>query len=351
MDLIHPHTKADVADALREAAAHGTSILIVGGRTHMDRGNPCEVDAEMWITQLDQVLAYEPAEMLVVVEAGMRCGALAALLAENGQEWPVDAPADATVGGVIAAGVSSPRRMRVGHIRDTVVEMELVTGDGRMIRSGARTVKNVTGYDVHRLLTGSLGTLGVIVQAAVKVRPLPEAALTLRVDGPGVENAMRLADAVPSAAAIVAAPDHARIRLEGWAGEVETQAEGARATAGSVESEAAPSVGVPFVAGEPEGLCVVEAAVPASRLAEMVGDAPDWRALVGVGIAWIGVNGPEELGAVRERASALGGIAPVVRGPGGLGDTPVPGAAIHARLKAAFDPAGILAPGRFWGGG
>ena len=90
--------------------------------------------------------------------------------------------------------------------------------------------------------------------------------------------------------------------------------------------------------------------MPASSLTEMVNSGKDWRALVGVGIAWIGADGPQELAAIRVRAAALGGIAPVVRGPGGLGETPVPGAEIHARLRAAFDPAGILAPGRFWGG-
>jgi glycolate oxidase FAD binding subunit len=347
VDLIHPHTKADVAEALREASARGTRVLIVGGRTHMDRGNPSEVDAELWVTQLDRVVAYEPAEMLAVVEGGMRCGELAMLLAENGQEWPVDAPPDATVGGVIAAGVSSPRRSRVGHVRDTVVEMELATGDGRLIHSGARTVKNVTGYDVHRLLTGSLGTLGVIVQVAVKVRPLPEAALSIRADGPGMEIAGRLADAVPSAAAIVAAPDQVRIRLEGWAGEVEALHASAREAATLSDDDAAE----PFAVSRPQGPSIVEAAVPASRLGEMVATSADWRALVGVGIAWIGVTGPQELATVRARASALGGIAPVIRGSGGLGDTPVPGTVIHARLKSAFDPAGILAPGRFWGEG
>lgn len=349
MDLIHPPAKTDVVDALREATAHGTRVLIVGGRTHMDRGNPCEVDAELWVTQLDRIVAYEAAEMLVVVEAGMRCGALQALLAEHGQEWPADAPPDATVGGVIAAGVSSPRRARVGHIRDTVVEMQVATGDGRVIRSGARTVKNVTGYDVHRLLTGSLGTLGVILQVALKVRPLPEAVRTLRGDGPGMENAVLLADAVPGAAAVVAAPDHVRIRLEGWAGEVEAQAASARTTA-SLSEEEPLSPTQPFSAGEPEGASVAEAAVPPSRLREMVEPGEDWRALTGVGMAWMGVSGPEELAAVRERATALGGIAPVVRGPGGLGDAAVPGSEIHARLKAAFDPGTILAPGRFWGG-
>ena len=232
----------------------------------------------------------------------------------------------------------------MGHVRDTVVEMEVVTGDGRLIRSGARTVKNVTGYDVHRLLTGSLGTLGVIVQVALKVRPLPEATLTLRGEGPGMEPAARIAQAVPSAAAIVAAPDHVLIRLEGWAGEVEALAASARSASTLRHDE----VGGPFAAGDPGGRSVVEAAVPASRLAEMVGAAADWRALVGVGIAWIGVNDPEELATVRARASALGGIAPVARGPGGLGDAPVAGAAVHARLRSSFDPAGILAPGRFW---
>ena len=174
VDLIHPHTKHDLADAVREAAARGTRLLVVGGRTHMDRGNPSDVDAELWTTMMDEVVAYEPAEMLAVVEAGMRVGELQAVLAEGGQEWPVDAPHDATVGGVIAAGVSSFRRLRLGHVRDTVVELELVRGDGLLVKSGARTVKNVTGYDVHRLATGSLGTLGVIVQVALKLRPLPQ---------------------------------------------------------------------------------------------------------------------------------------------------------------------------------
>ena len=131
MDLIHPRTPADVAEALRDASAGGRRVLVVGGRRYLDKGNPSEVAAELWTTQLDQVVAYEPEEMLAVVQAGMRCGTLTSLLSEHGQEWPADAPDDATVGGVIASGASSPRRLRVGPLRDTVVEMELVTGDGR----------------------------------------------------------------------------------------------------------------------------------------------------------------------------------------------------------------------------
>ncbi len=223
MDLIHPHAKQDVEDAVRDAAAARSRLLVIGGRTHMDRGNPTEVDAELWTTMLDEVVAYEPAEMLAVVHAGMRVGDLQAVLAEGGQEWPVDAHPDATVGGVIAAGVSSFRRLRLGPVRDTVVELELVRGDGRLVKSGARTVKNVTGYDLHRLATGSLGTLGVIVQVALKLRPLPQVRRTLTLEGDGLALGRRLLDTVPLPSAVIAEPGHARVWLEGWADEVEEQ--------------------------------------------------------------------------------------------------------------------------------
>jgi glycolate oxidase FAD binding subunit len=148
-------------------------MLLVGARRQMDRGNASDVDAELWTTLLDDIVAYDPAEMLVVAEAGVRLSALRKRLAEGGQEWPVDAPDDATVGGIVAEGSDPLRRLHVGLLRDTIVEMECVTGDGRRIKSGARTVKNVTGFDVHRLVTGSLGTLACITQVALKVRPLP----------------------------------------------------------------------------------------------------------------------------------------------------------------------------------
>jgi len=123
-------------------------------------------------------------------------------------------------------------------MRDTVVEMEVVTGDGRLIKSGARTVKNVTGYDVHRLLTGSLGTLGVIVQVALKVRPLPKATRTLVTEEGGVELGGRVLDGVPLPAAVLAEPDRVVVRLEGWPEEVQEQVVAAGAIAPFDDTEA-----------------------------------------------------------------------------------------------------------------
>ena len=194
----------------------------------MDRGNPTDVDAELWTTMMDEVVAYEPAEMLAVVEAGKRVGDLQALLAESGQEWPVDAPHDATVGGVIAAGVSSFRRLRLGHVRDTVVELELVRGDGLLVKSGARTVKNVTGYDLHRFATGSLGTLGVIVQVALKLRPLPQ--VRRKLTSRATVSSSAAACSRPCRCPRPSSPSPAarRVWLEGWADEVEEQTVAAR---------------------------------------------------------------------------------------------------------------------------
>jgi glycolate oxidase FAD binding subunit len=305
------------------------------------------VDEELAMTGLDRVIAYDPEEMLAVVEAGIRIGELRRILADGGQEWPSDAPDDATVGGTIAVAASSPRRLRMGPLRDSVVELELVTGDGRLVRSGARTVKSVQGYDLHRLATGSLGTLGAIVQVAVKVRPLPKARRLVGATGNGLEIGRALLDAVPLPSAIVATPDRVEVALEGWPEEIEEQTFSIRGAAGDVEVHEGATIGGPEDVAAP---IVAEVAVAPSRLDAVLGGEADWRALMGVGIAWAGLPDRDRLAPLRRRVAEAGGIAPVIRGPGGLGDAPVAALEVQRRLKAAFDPAGILAPGRFWGG-
>jgi glycolate oxidase FAD binding subunit len=286
--------------------------------------------------------------MLAVVEAGMRVGELQGVLAEGGQEWPVDAPHDATVGGVIAAGVSSFRRLRLGHVRDTVVELELVRGDGLLVKSGARTVKNVTGYDVHRLATGSLGTLGVIVQVALKLRPLPQARRMLTIEGDGLALGQRLLGTIPLPSAVLAEPGRVRVWLEGWADEVEEQTAAARSVAADIAVDHHPAPFEPLAIDAPT---VVEAAVTPSRIANIVAGRNDWTSLLGVGLVWFALDGsdPDALDAIRSKVSEAGGIAPVIKGSGGLGSAAIPAMNVHRRLKESFDPAGIMAPSRGWG--
>jgi glycolate oxidase FAD binding subunit len=338
MDLIHPHTAAEVAEALRGATAAETRVRIVGGRGHSVVASP--VGAELWTTLLDGIVAYDPAEMLCVVESGMRLGELRRRLAEGGQEWPVDEPDDATVGGVIAAEVALPRQLRVGLLRDTVVEMSFVTGDGRRIRSGARTVKNVTGFDLHRLLTGSHGTLGVITQVALKVRPLPKVARTLVSHEGGLELGAQLLAAVPLPSAVLAEPRRVALRLEGWPDEVAEQAaEAAKVCTMEDDPSAFPST--------PPADAPVDAraAVPPSRLPQLLEGIDDYRALLGVGFAWVPCPDAASLATLRERAHRLGGTAPVVRGQGDFDAEELPFPEVQARIKAALDPAGILIAG------
>lgn len=345
MDLIHPNSRDEVVRAVERAAASAKRLLVVGGRRHIDKGNPCEVDAELWTTQLDRVVSYEPAEMIAVVEAGMRYSELDTMLAGGGQEWPADAPGDATVGGIIASAASGARRLRTGPIRDTVLEVELVTGDGREVRGGGRVVKNVTGYDLPRLMTGSLGTLAVILQVALKLRPRAKtrATLTFETTQP-MGLALELVEAVALPASVLARPGAVDVRLEGWPEEVAAQAEAA-ADHGGPHTRTDEAV---FPSTEIDAPIVAEVSVTPSRLAHLR-PRGDWQTLAGVGLAWVGCLDDTELAQLREEVLALGGIAPVIKGPGGLGSA-APAMEIHRRLKRSFDPGNVLAPGRGWGG-
>jgi glycolate oxidase FAD binding subunit len=346
--LIEPGSAEEVGVAFREASERRSPIGIVGGRTHSDKGNAAEIDEELSLAALDRVVAYDPAEMLAVVEAGLRIGELRAVLAEGSQEWPADASDHATVGGTIATAASSPRRLRFGPLRDTVVEMVLVTGDGRIVRSGAPTVKSVQGYDLHRLATGSLGTLGAIARVALKLRPLAKARRLLVTSDGGLEVGRTALAGVPLPSSVVATPRAVEVALEGWPEEIETGTEAARRAIGRIEVREDAGVAGPETVEAP---VVAEVAVTPSKLDAVLEGETDWRALMGVGIAWVGL--PEDgdrLVALRRRVAEAGGIAPVIRGRGGRGAAPLQPIEVHRRIKGAFDPAGILAPGRFWGG-
>ena len=144
---------------------------------------------------LGRVIDYPHADMTITVEAGITAAALRAVLAEQNQRLLIDVPqADrATLGGVFATNTSGPRRFGLGRPRDQIIGVSFVTSEGVVVKGGGRVVKNVAGYDFPKLLTGSMGTLGIITQMTLKVRPMPEASAIVWVpfDQPGDRSAAR----------------------------------------------------------------------------------------------------------------------------------------------------------------
>ena len=176
--VLQPASADEVCRAVRAARAGGLALIPSGNATHLRIGwPPRRYDAALSVRRLGRILAHDAADMTVTVEAGVTVGALARVLAEQGQWLPLDPPraADMTVGGLLAADRSGPLRLAYGKARDWLIGVRVVTGDGELVRGGGQVVKNVAGYDLPKLFTGSFGTLGVIVEATFKVQPLPAA--------------------------------------------------------------------------------------------------------------------------------------------------------------------------------
>jgi glycolate oxidase FAD binding subunit len=176
--VLQPASIDEVCRAVRAARADGLALIPSGSGTHLRIGwPPRRYDAALSVRRLERIVAHDAADMTVTVEAGVTIGALARALAEQGQWLPIDPPraAEMTVGGLLAADRSGPLRLAYGKPRDWLIGVRAVTGEGEVVRGGGRVVKNVAGYDLPKLFTGSFGTLGVIVEATFKVRPLPAA--------------------------------------------------------------------------------------------------------------------------------------------------------------------------------
>lgn len=178
-----PSSVAEVGELVRAAVAAGEGVYPVGGRTALDVGlPPARSGFALDTTALDAVIDYPARDMTITVQAGITVGKLRAALAAEGQWLPVDVPrADAaTIGGAVALNLSGPRRLGYGTLRDYVIGIQFVADDGSVVNAGGRVVKNVAGYDLMKLQIGALGTLGVLTQLTLKVRPKPEAAAAVR---------------------------------------------------------------------------------------------------------------------------------------------------------------------------
>lgn len=175
--VYHPATVGELSEMVRDHAARGEPLYLQGGQQSLRYGatatrEGCGVD----LTGFNRCIDYPAEDLTITVETGMTFREVSAILAEKNQRliWDVPDAGAATIGGILATAWSGPRRYRWGTVRDSVVGMKLVDGDGRLIRSGGRVVKNAAGYDMGRLFCGSMGTFGILTEVTLAVRPFPE---------------------------------------------------------------------------------------------------------------------------------------------------------------------------------
>jgi len=172
-----PRDAKETALALGAATAEGATVVVRGAGTKSHRlPSPRAVDVVLDTRALDGIIEHASEDLVITVGGGTPLAKLEAALRAHGQFWPCDAPfaATATVGGTIASNAHGALRLRYGALREQILGAQIATADGALVRTGARVVKSVAGYDAHKLMAGSFGTLGVIVEATLKVAPLPE---------------------------------------------------------------------------------------------------------------------------------------------------------------------------------
>ena len=180
--VVLPSSRESIRQVIRWASDHGLSVVPRGGGTQLALGNvPSRVDLVLDLSRYHRVLDYQPADLTATVEAGISLAALQRELAPGGKFLPLEAPLAerATIGGILAANASGPLRYGYGLPRDWLIGISVVTADGVEAKAGGKVVKNVTGYDLNKLYIGSLGTLGVIVEATFKLVPRPAALAAL----------------------------------------------------------------------------------------------------------------------------------------------------------------------------
>ncbi len=400
-----PADEAGVVDAVREARASGEAIEIGGGCSRQGFGRPVQAGHTLRLKGVSGVELYRPGELVLRVRAGTPLAEVEATLDEAGQALPFEPPdlrvllgsdgAVPTVGGLVATNLSGPARIVAGALRDSLIGVRFVDGDGEVNRSGGRVMKNVTGLDLVKLQAGAHGTLGVLTEVTFKVLPKPQDTLTIALVGLSSEaagEAMRAALATPfevSAAAYLPNSVAARSGVN----------EIARADASAVLlrlayfGEFLPRRGRDLIAALDLAAPIVELPADASavlwrevrdatlltepreRAVWRISTAPtagpglltmlgreigaegffDWAG----GLLWLATDAAGDAGAARIRAALepLGGHATLVRAPSPVRAAvdvfepqPEPVLALTKRIKASIDPDRLLNPGRMYAG-
>jgi glycolate oxidase FAD binding subunit len=375
---VSPSRPADVAEALKLATESAAVVVPWGGGTQQSLGaTPERFDLAMDLRRLNHILEYEPADLTVTVEAGMRLSELQRLLGERGQWLPLDPrlPDEATIGGILATNASGPTRHSRGTARDLVIGMSVALANGDIVKSGGRVVKNVAGYDMAKLQIGALGTLGVILQATFKVSPLPQQTLTC-----GAEGTLERVGALAAHVDELRLPAQALVLTKeatasNWA--LLVRFAGGRAAVERARSDFLAAAGESRVLSESEAdsawtnlVALQQAfeAVKGSVLPAKTSELATWFADQGANVAAypsIGIvqcsSSDRGLGASilkegRSKAMAYGGSLVIERAPRELKrevevwGEPKGDFALMQRLKREFDPGRTLNRGRFLGG-
>jgi len=343
---------ADLCERVRDHSQRNAALRIRGGGSKDFYGEASEGE-ELDVSGYAGIVAYEPKELVLTVRAGTRLADVEGELASQRQMLPFEPPhfgSRATIGGAVAAGLSGPRRPYTGAVRDFVLGTRIVNGKGEDLSFGGRVIKNVAGYDVSRLMAGSLGTLGVITEISFKVLPAPpaEATLEFEMDEAGAtEQANRWAGMPLPLSATAWEAGRLRVRLSG----AQTAVDAAMHRMGGEPIDAGDywtslrEQRLPFFSGD-QALWRISVPQTTEPLALPFAQLVEW----GGGLRWM--SGDADPLAVRSTAERAGGHATLFRGGDRAAGVfqPLNGALmkIHRRLKDAFDPAGILNPNRMY---
>ncbi|MFN3372038.1 MAG: FAD-binding oxidoreductase [Chloroflexus sp.] len=366
--VAQPTTVAEVAEVLAAASRAQAAVVPWGAGTRQFLINPPpRYDLALDLRRLDRVIEYHPADLVVMVEAGITLAALQAVLAERGQWLPWDPPTPDTapIGGLLATAAWGPLRLGYGGPRDWLLGMRVVLGDGRIVQSGGRVVKNVAGYDNHKLHLGAFGTLGVIAAVTFKVAPLPERIASVRAVFATPTAALHAATAIrqppsqPVALVItVAETVTLTVRFAGVAAAVERQLGLATAACALAEAVTLNTDDRELwaVSSAPDDALVLRIGVPERMLAAAIDVvtalAPSHLTIfpgLGLMVGRWSVAVATHLPALRQTLAEMDGYAVVERGPTGIDrwGPPPPTIDVMRALRQRWDPAGILNPGRW----
>jgi len=389
-----PRDEQDASAIIRDASEKGILLSLSGQNTKAEMGRPNQTDSSISSSALTGITLYEPAEMVISARSGTPVSEVVRMLAEKGQQLPFEpmdyrpllgTRAEPTIGAVAAMNISGPRRIMAGAARDSLIGVRFVNGRGEVVKSGGRVMKNVTGLDLVKLMAGSWGTLGFITEVTFKVLPKQERMATLVLRGLKDAQAVEaLSQALGSpfdvsGAAHIPARDRqgasTLIRLEGFSVSVDyrlgelrrllkrfggstdiLEGRGAEAVWQSLRDATVLTDG-----GDRTIWRVSTAPTKGAEFTTRIAQALDaqWFYDWGGGLIWISTPADGDAGAaaLREATQALGGHATLVRAPAEIRsavDVFEPQSetlmTLTKGIKASFDPAGILNPGRMYAG-